>query len=90
MYDIKITPSARRDLEKLKQQIHVEEFERLLPAIESLAVDPRPHGSLKLKGMDDGYRIRIGNYRIIYRINDKAQKVSIGRIARRNESTYNF
>lgn len=90
MYNIKITPSARRDLAKLKQRIRPEKFERLLSTIESLTIDPRPHGFIKLKGMDEGYRLRIGNYRVIYLINNKAKIVAVGRVVRRSESTYNF
>ena len=90
MYAIKITPSAQHDLEKLKQHIRREEFERLLLVIESLSINPQPHSSLKLKGMDCAYRLRIGNYRVIYKIFNKTQTILIGRIVRRNESTYNF
>jgi mRNA interferase RelE/StbE len=90
MYDVKITPSARRDLDKLKRRIQIKEFERLLTVIESLTANPRPQGSLKLKGIDDGYRLRIGNYRVIYKIFNKTQIILIGRVVRRNESTYNL
>jgi mRNA interferase RelE/StbE len=90
MYAIKITPSAQHDLEKLKQRIRRGEFERLLLVIESLSINQQPHSSLKLIGMDDAYRVRIGNYRVIYKIFNKTQIILIGRIVRRNESTYNL
>jgi len=90
MYDVRFTPSALRDLKKLKLRIYTEEFGSLMSDIRSLSINPRPHGCIKLKGNIDGYRLRIGDYRVIYQINDKAQIISIGRIARRSESTYNF
>jgi mRNA interferase RelE/StbE len=90
MYDIRFTPSALRDLKKLKLRIHAEEFGNLMSDIRSLAINPRQHGCIKLKGIIDGYRLRIGDYRVIYQIHDKARIISIGRITRRSESTYNF
>jgi mRNA interferase RelE/StbE len=53
----------------------------------SLSQNPRPHGCKKLTGRE-GYRIRVGNYRILYTIDDKAKIVVIYRIKIRGESTY--
>jgi mRNA interferase RelE/StbE len=53
-----------------------------------LAVEPRPTGSQKLKG-DPGYRIRIGDWRVIYMIEDRPDcRVLVVRVKRRNERTY--
>lgn len=56
-------------------------------AILSLAFDPRPHGSKKLTDKE-GYRIRAGNYRILYTIDDEAKIVVIYRIKIKGKSTY--
>jgi len=46
-------------------------YERIAVKIQQLAEDPRPDGVVKMKGFDNEYRIRIGDYRIRYEINDK-------------------
>ena len=58
---------------------------RLDEAIESLASDPRPSGCRKLSGTSDRYRIRIGHYRIIYRIDDGKVTVLVLAIGHRRE-----
>jgi mRNA interferase RelE/StbE len=54
-------------------------------AIDSLAEDPRPRGAQKLAGRDD-YRIRVGDYRIVYTVVDAEQLVIVARIAHRREA----
>lgn len=61
-----LSPKAQKQLDKLSDKIAQPIFE----AIAGLEENPRPHGYKKLKGMD-GYRVRVGNYRIIYDIFDK-------------------
>lgn len=55
---------------------------RILETIASLGAEPRPHGVQKLAA-DGGYRVRVGDYRIVYEIADAAQIVTITRIRRR-------
>jgi mRNA interferase RelE/StbE len=62
-YQVLLTKTARKQLDKLPDNV----CERLLLAIEGLAENPLPSGCKKLKGRD-GYRVRQGNYRIIYDI----------------------
>ncbi len=64
-YTIVIAPKAQKQLDKLSDNI----VAPILEAIAGLAEDPRPNGCKKLKGRD-GYRIRVGNYRVIYGIFD--------------------
>jgi len=59
--------------------------ERLDEVIESLSTDQRPSGCRKLAGTSDRYRIRIGNYRIIYRIDDRKVTVLVLAIGHRRE-----
>lgn len=58
--------------------------ERVAAAIEALAAEPRPHGAARLAGRDD-YRIRVGDYRIVYAIDDEARLVLVARSAHRRE-----
>jgi mRNA interferase RelE/StbE len=90
VYKVIITSHADRDLGKLKNRIIIEDLERIYMALQDLALEPRPHGFLRLKGLKDSYRIRAGNYRKIYEINDEDKTIFIGRVARRSESTYNL
>ncbi len=58
--------------------------ERIESAIDGLAADPRPHGAAKLAGRDD-FRIRVGDYRIVYAVDDAERLVLVARIAHRRE-----
>ncbi|MDE2009421.1 MAG: type II toxin-antitoxin system RelE/ParE family toxin [Candidatus Omnitrophica bacterium] len=71
-YAVEITSSAQRQFKKLPESIQ----ESLTPKILSLEENPRPVGTKKLQA-SDYYRIRVGNYRVIYSINDKACLVKI-------------
>ena len=58
---------------------------RIFPRIKALATDARPHGSKKLRGGTDEWRIRVGDYRVIHTIDDELRKVAVTRIAHRRE-----
>jgi mRNA interferase RelE/StbE len=58
---------------------------RLVTAILALEADPRPEGCLKVKGVEGVWRIRVGDWRIGYEIDDAKQEVTIIRIAHRSE-----
>ena len=60
--------------------------ERVIEAIEALAENPRPQGIVQLE--PNVYRLRVGDYRIIYQVFDEEQLLIIGRVARRSEKTY--
>jgi mRNA interferase RelE/StbE len=79
-YLIQIRKSAQKQLDKLSDDI----ADELLDAIENLAANPRPSGCKKLKGRD-GYRIRKGDYRIIYNIFDNVLTVDIVAVGHRRE-----
>jgi mRNA interferase RelE/StbE len=59
---------------------------RIAQAVQALAEDPRPPGARQLEA--DVYRLRVGDYRVIYKVLDAEGVVLIGRVARRAESTY--
>ncbi len=88
MYKLEVSPSADRDLEKLKGRIQKQDFERLREAVRGLAEEPRPLGVRKIKGADKAYRIRVGSYRVVYEVYDKDNLVLILQVARRSETTY--
>ena len=75
MYEVKLLPSGQRDLEDLPHSI----FPRIEKAIKNLKQNPRPMGCIKLTG-EEGYRIRVGTYRILYRIDDGKKEVFIYRV----------
>ena len=88
MYRLEVSPAADRDLERLKRRIQRRNFERLRTAIRSLADHPRPRGVRKIEGAERAYRIRVGDYRVVYEIYDKESLVLILQAARRTETTY--
>lgn len=58
---------------------------RLKPKIDALADNPRPHGTKKLAGEDDLYRIRIGDYRVIYQVQDLVLLIVVVKIGGRKD-----
>ncbi|PIR66018.1 MAG: type II toxin-antitoxin system mRNA interferase toxin, RelE/StbE family [Candidatus Omnitrophica bacterium CG10_big_fil_rev_8_21_14_0_10_43_8] len=81
MYRLKIIPQAQKDLNQLQDKT----FHSVKNAILELSANPRPYGVTKLTN-ENGYRIRIGDYRVLYRIDDKLKEVFIYRINHRNEA----
>lgn len=80
-YRISLTTSAEKELNSLPTVA----VGRILPRLEALAASPRPPGCKKLRGGDREWRIRVGDYRVVYEIDDTAQTVDITRIAHRRE-----
>jgi len=80
-YAIEVKPSAHKELEKLSDPI----IGRLMAKLEGLAADPRPSGCKKLRGYKDLWRIRIGDYRVVYIIDDAQKIVRITRVAHRSD-----
>ena len=81
-YRVILKPSAEKALDKLPKQTQA----RVVAKMAALAETPRPPGSVKLAGRDDAYRIRVGDYRIVYEIDDQNQTVFVTIIAHRRES----
>jgi mRNA interferase RelE/StbE len=59
--------------------------QRIVAKIRGLASNPRPHGSENLPGYSDRYRIRQGNFRIVYLIDDEASEVTIYKVGDRKD-----
>lgn len=81
MYNVEITPHAERELKRLDRSTK----NRIIPVALSLADNPRPVGCLKIKGEDNRWRIRVGDWRIGYEINDQTHVVRIVAIGHRRE-----
>jgi mRNA interferase RelE/StbE len=73
-------------VEKEIAKIHPPDRKRIVGAIRQLPDDPRPPGIRQLER--NVYRLRIGDYRIIYKILEAEKVILIGRVVRRSESTY--
>lgn len=80
MYELRALPSARRDLDSFDLPL----LRRLSERIRALGKEPRPPGAIKLAA-DEGYRVRVGDYRILYRIDDKAGIIYLYRVKHRRE-----
>ena len=81
-YEIRITPHAERDLERLSSK----DYSRIDRHVSLLAQSPRPRGVAKLR--DKAHRIRVGAWRIIYIIDDAKRIVVITAVRRREKDTY--
>jgi mRNA interferase RelE/StbE len=80
-YSITFARSARKELEKLPSTI----AERILFKIEALSVNPRPSGVIKLRGQSNLWRLRVGDYRIVYSIDDVAKLIDISIVRHRGD-----
>ena len=80
-YFVAIKPSAKKELEALADSV----LARVVRKIGLLANSPRPPGCKKLKGHKDQWRIRVGDWRVVYAIDDADRVVRVMRIAHRSE-----
>ena len=81
-YKIQFNKSADKELDKLEKDI----LNRIWFKIKSLADNPRPPGCKKLAISDNLWRIRIGDFRVIYRISDKSNTITITEIKNRKDA----
>ncbi|HKW08131.1 MAG TPA: type II toxin-antitoxin system RelE/ParE family toxin [Candidatus Dormibacteraeota bacterium] len=79
-YEVRLHPEAIKAYGRLRGSI----ADRIAAAIDGLTVDPRPAGAVKLAGRDD-YRLRVGEYRIVYALDDRNKVIVIARIAHRRD-----
>ena len=80
-YRVVLTASAEKELKGLSAQLNA----RIVPRLENLADRPRPPGCKKLKGGDKEWRLRVGDYRVVYTIDDAKLMVEVTRIRPRSE-----
>ena len=80
-YRVVLTSSAEKEIKKLSSQL----IGRIISRVERLATIPRPPGCKKLKGGDHEWRIRVGDYRVVYTIDDAKLLMEVTRIRHRSE-----
>jgi mRNA interferase RelE/StbE len=82
VYEVYLEGAAERDLRRLPEEI----FRRIIPHIRSLGENPRPPGCRKLAGSENDWRIRIGDYRVVYEIDETKRAVRVFRVRHRREA----
>ena len=82
MYTVEISRRAQRDLRKLSEAAR----EQVVPVMQALARDPRPAGVRKLRGAESLWRVRAGDYRIIYEIESERVVVLVLRVRHRKDA----
>ncbi len=80
-YRIIVKPSADKALRKLPLDAQI----RLVAAMRALAADPRPPGVVKMRGAENQWRIRVGDYRLVYEIHDREITIYVLAIGHRRE-----
>jgi len=80
-YRVDIQRSAERDLERLSAEV----FDGISARLVALAEKPRPPGAERLIGVD-AYRLRVGDYRIVYEVDDRSRVVLVTRVRHRREA----
>jgi len=81
MYEILVSKQAEKDLRRLPPDV----FRRILRDIRGLADTPRPPGCRKLSGSESDYRIRVGEYRVLYELLDDLRQVKVYRVGHRGD-----
>ena len=81
-YQVEIAPAAQREFKRLPPEV----VRKVDTAILELEQAPRPHGCTKLEGSEHEYRLRVGDYRILYVIDDKAKLVTIAHVRKRSDA----
>ena len=79
-YTVALTSSAEEELHKLSGHL----IARIVPRLERLASNPRPTGCKKLKGGDKEWRIRVGDYGVVYTVDDAKLMIEVTRIRHRS------
>ena len=80
-YQVLFKVSADKALRKLPAAIQ----KRIVAAVDDLKSNPRPHGSEKMQGIENHWRIRVGDYRVVYTIRDKELVILVVRVAHRKD-----
>jgi mRNA interferase RelE/StbE len=80
-YRVEVKASAVKEIAALPKR----DQRRVVSAIDALADDPRPHGVRKLAGSENVYRVRVGDYRIVYQVFDDVLIVHVVRVGHRRD-----
>ena len=80
-YTVEIKRSAEKEMESLPREVH----RRVAAKIVNPEMNPRPAGTRKLQGTE-GYRLRVGDYRVLYTVDDRSQTIVVYSVAHRREA----
>jgi mRNA interferase RelE/StbE len=80
-YEVEFEAQVAKQLRDMQRA----DLQRVMDRVKALADDPRPQGSEKLAGLANAWRIRSGNYRVVYTVDDRAQVVTVTRVGHRRE-----
>ena len=83
-FQLQFSSGARRELRRLDSRTRT----RIEESIENLTENPYPRASLKLKGVDRTWRIRVGAFRIVYEVREELILITVLKVDRRSEDTY--
>lgn len=78
-YEVEITPAAKRQIKKLTKSIQ----QLIVKRLEELVETPRPPGVLKMETEENLYRVRVGDYRIIYQVQDRMLLIVVVKVGHR-------
>ena len=81
-YAVVVARSARKELQNLDPPV----ARRILKQIEALVADPRPAGVVKLEGANDLWRVRVGQWRVVYRLSDRERLVDVIAVRHRRDA----
>jgi mRNA interferase RelE/StbE len=81
VFDVYVLAPAQKDLDKIQASA----IKRIIGKIRALSREPRPFGCLKMTS-DEGYRLRVGDYRVLYRIDDTMSRIFIYRVKHRKDA----
>lgn len=80
-YSVEIRPAAQRQIKKLPREVQA----KVLTRLTALAEDPKPSGAEALQGPQDLYRVRVGQYRVLYEVQEQVLMVLVVRVGHRRE-----
>jgi mRNA interferase RelE/StbE len=81
-YSVTFARSARKELQKLPSAV----AQRIIERIENLTTAPKPSGVIKLQGNKDLWRIRVGDYRVIYTIDTASRTIDVSAVRHRRDA----
>ncbi len=81
MYKVSIKNSALKEIQQIPKTFRI----KIIETIDSLSANPRPNGVKKLENYTNSYRVRVGQYRIVYEIEDRQLLVEVVKVGNRKE-----
>lgn len=86
MYNVRLSKHAVKDMDDVPDPVG----QRINAALEALIEHPRPPGCKRIRGVDDTYRIRVGDYRVLYDVDDASRSVLVLRVQHRKDAYRNI